>query len=59
MFVRTVQKKRKEHLHCISILLKRAQIIENHTGELLQPGEFLRQTQVAFGREQPLNQGGG
>ena len=47
----------KKHLHFIAIVLHRATVIEDDAAKRVELGEFLRQTQISLGSEQPLDQG--
>ena len=54
-----LSQEREEHLHFIAIMLDIANIIEDDTGKLVQFRQFLRQAQVPFGRQKPLNKRAG
>ncbi len=47
--------KRKEHFHLITILLNVANVIQNDTRKLVELGEFLGQTEIAFSRQEALH----
>ncbi len=54
-----LSQEREQDLHFITVVLDVADIIENHTGKLVQFREFLWQTQISLGRQKSLDKGAG
>lgn len=46
----------EQHLHFILIMLDITNVVEDQAREAIPFGQFLRQTQIAFGSEEPLHQ---
>lgn len=54
----TFGQQRKEHFHFVPVVLDVTDVVEDQTFEAIELGKFLRQPQIALGRQQPLHQCG-